>query len=787
MTIRIDKESTLKQTRWSTRKERAYIVLYFVSIVLVFFREPLLFPLHFHIPYDIDGYHYPLSDFIAWSLREFHQLPLWNPYSYMGQPFFGNVQAAMFYPPTLLIAIAGNIFFGRLPFYLVELQLVLHVVLAGLGTYWLLRRMGLTMASSLAGGTIYCLGAFFASQTQHLGVISCAAWLPWFVGGLYVLEQSRSLRSAAMAGVPLAFMILCGFPAGYLPALIFGPLLYGLWAWKRQPRLRARQHVRAVILLTFSVVIAVMIGAVSWLPGLQIGRHSLATLRPFSQALAGVPPEAATSFFWPNLFGQLGTGFRVPQSLHLQPGTATFLHLYQSIPALLLVLGASSWFVRSRKAGPYLVCAVLAMLWMFGTAFPVSEVMYLAFPSFVRRALYPLDVLAYFCLCFAALAAISLDGYETSEREILFQSHICWWVSSLSAAVALILSAMATSKFVDIAAGSSTTLLWVAAVLACCGLLVQRQTSNSASSRSSASFAFCALILLDLIVVGSSTTLNTATSGVANVPHAVEFLQQQLGDLPLYRVDTTGLSADWQTRIPQWRIPSANGFDPLLLLDTAAYREPFSISADHRQFSLKSFHSPMLDLAGVRYIATRDSDLPGGRLVHHSDVNIFENPLAFPRFFLVGAVTTSPDVGTAVDMIASGQVDPARIAVVPVANADRFAGLSVSANTSSLGNVQLIDYSPNHLRLKIETQRSAVLVATETFWQDWRATVDGSPQPITPADGIFRAVMVPPGVHDVTMFIVPVALYAGATMSGLGVGLALSFVYFSPRAKKSQA
>jgi len=355
----------------------------------------------------------------------------------------------------------------------------------------------------------------------------------------------------------------------------------------------------------------------------------------------------------------------------------------------------------------------------------------------------------------------------------------------LSASVALILAAIGTINVVEIAAGSSMTLLWIAAVLANCGLLVQKQTSYTASSRNSVSLVFCALIFFDLVVVGSSTSLNTMNSPFGTTPRAVEFLRQQLGPLPLYRVDTTGLSGEWQTRIPQWRIPSANGFDPLLLLDTATYREPFSNSADHRQFSLKSFHSPMLDLAGVRYIAAPAKDVPGANLVHHSEVNIFENPLAFPRFFLVGAVTSCPDIKAAVNMIESGQVDPARVAIVPVGDANRFAGLSGPANTSDLGKVQLTYYSPNRLQARVETRQRAVLVATETFWQDWRATVDGSPQPITRADAIFRAVVIPPGVHDVTMFIVPTTLYVGATISGLGLLMALGLVVFSPKGLES--
>ena len=746
--------------------------LYFFVLTLLFFREPLLFPLHFHIPYDLDGYHYPLSNFIAWSLRTFHQFPWWNPFSYMGQPFFGNTQAAMFYPPTLLAIFLGNIFLGGLPYYLLELQLALHVLIAGLGAYVLIRSLRTGLWPALAGGTIYSLGAFFASHTQHLGVISAAAWLPWFLAALARLESRRDLKSSAVAGLFLALMIFPGFPAGYLPAFVFGPLLYLFWMWQRHPFFEVKHHTRPLALLMTAVLLGMLTSAVSWLPAYQISQQSAATLRPTAQATDGIPLEAATSFFWPNLFGQLGSHSRIS-------GNPTFLHLYQGIPAILLLLGGARRLVRSRTAQPFLAAWFLALFWMFGTTFVVSEVMYLLFPYFARRGIYPQYVLAEFCLCTAVLAALSLNAYEKGEREQPFRHKPLSGAALLCLVVALLMAAIGsfTTQSASSAAASAT-LFWIALALAACGLLASQQTARSGLARTRVCLILSLLIAIDLIIVGSSTHLNTAPLRRGDPPAAAKFLREQLGTNPVYRADTTGVSDEWQTAILEWQIPSANGMDPLLLLKTQAYREPFS-TVSGRQFRLTSVETPLLDLAGIRYIVTRADHLGHFPRVYHGEVNVFENPRALPRFFLVGAAVQASNASAAVHLIDSGQVNPARVVVVGTADLQFFASRSVPASTSELGNVDLLLYSPNQLLFRVETSRPAVLVAAETFWKDWRPTVDGNPQPIAEADGLFRAVALPAGVHQVSMFIVPTILYVGGALSISGILISLILCFTS--------
>ncbi len=166
---------------WRARTGRRALApgLYFAVSTALFFRGVLFARHDFHIPYDLYDYHYPLSELIAWSLRQFGQLPWWNPFSYCGEPLSGNITTGIFYPTTLLSIVLGNALHGRLPYRYMELQVIGHICFAGIAMYVLLRRLNCGRLAALFGGTVFQLGAFFATQTQHLGAVCGAAWLPW--------------------------------------------------------------------------------------------------------------------------------------------------------------------------------------------------------------------------------------------------------------------------------------------------------------------------------------------------------------------------------------------------------------------------------------------------------------------------------------------------------------------------------------------------------------------------------------------------------------------------------
>jgi uncharacterized membrane protein YfhO len=67
------------------------------------------------------------------------------------------------------------------------------------------------------------------------------------------------------------------------------------------------------------------------------------------------------------------------------------------------------------------------------------------------------------------------------------------------------------------------------------------------------------------------------------------------------------------------------------------------------------------------------------------------------------------------------------------------------------------------------------LVVRDLYWPGWKARVDGRPVPLLPADGVFRAVALPAGTHQVEFRYRPLSFGLGGILSVLAaLGLLLS-------------
>src|ERR1039457_26045 len=87
-------------------KDWVLALLVLLPEILIFYRK-VIFSAHYVIPWDFRYYHLPLTTFIA-SSRRAGQFPLWDPYTYCGLPFFANINAQIFYPPTAITVFFAN-------------------------------------------------------------------------------------------------------------------------------------------------------------------------------------------------------------------------------------------------------------------------------------------------------------------------------------------------------------------------------------------------------------------------------------------------------------------------------------------------------------------------------------------------------------------------------------------------------------------------------------------------------------------------------------------------------
>jgi hypothetical protein len=327
---------------------------------------------------------------------------LWDPYTYCGIPAYANLGAQVFYPPSMVAYLLSNwLGSGRHLLYILEVETIAHVLLGGIGAMWLLRRLGVGRTASVLGATVYQLGAYFASQTQHVGAVDAAGWLPW--AWLAVVQSGVGFRSrrVAVLAVVLAMSFLAGFPAA--TAVVYGStmLLAGVLAAFRLARWRSVAWCGAAAALSLALC------AVQLIPTMELSGHSVAALRSdWIEGGGGVPLQALATLLWPNRWGV----FEYQGGTWALPWNPTFLYLYCSVSALLFA-GFAILRKPSRLAIAFAVMTVGGALWMLGGETPVYRLLCMLLPKRVTAALYAEFAMCVFTLALAVLAGMGADRF----------------------------------------------------------------------------------------------------------------------------------------------------------------------------------------------------------------------------------------------------------------------------------------------------------------------------------------------------------------------------------------
>jgi hypothetical protein len=668
----------------------------------------VLFAGNYVIPWDLRYFHLPIAELQAHCLRQW-QLPLWDPFTYFGRPLWANIQTQLFYPPRAVTLLLSNLTGGEHLLYWLEIQIILHIFLAGVFTYLLLRRLNASEAAALVGATVYQLGGFFASQTQHIGVVNAAAWMPLAWLSVLALAGRGSRRWMVVLSLSLAMSVLAGLPS-LATAVVGSTLLLALGlvlVRKAGPRLP--------LLAIACTVWGLLLAAIQLLPTIELNFHSIAQYRgEWRGSGGGMPLESLVSLVVPNYYGIF--------DLETYSGAwpLTFMYVYCGIGGLMLALAAAfAW--KRRESVLFALMTVVFCLAMLGDSTPAGRIGYQLLPEAVRAAVQPEFTLPAFILGVAVLAGLGAEWF-------LKRPWLC--------------------------------------------------------------FTAVAVIAVDLTLVGAGRPLNTASTlaepGVTRT--AFDGSEELLAKLrllvhqtkPPARVDTIDDSLSWPMTAPLIRIPTGSGYDPMApersILARLAFCEGERWGATYQ---VSRLDSPVLDLANIRYLLSRTpvgdavlqaagfryaADLPGRR--------VYENLEVLPRFFLVDRVREVADLDAAARVLHGESFDPRAEAVVE-------GDVSLErAESPPGGEVKLLSYRENEVRLETETPTPAFLVTSETHYPGWRAWVDGEERPIYYTNVAFRGLRVPAGRHTVVMRFEPSIMWWGAIVSLLALIAALASPYF---------
>lgn len=679
-----------------------------------------------HLFSDIEGYHYPLERYAFQALRE-GRLPQWDPSIYCGISFVGNVQAALFYPPSWLMYAAASVN-GGLPFKMLEGFAIAHVWLAFLLCYLWLRGRRLDAFASALGSGVFAFGGYMVSQIVHLGVITGLAWMPLGLWGIDEAVSRRDWRPLWKTALASALCLLAGYPGSWLVHAAT-MCVYAL---------ASRENWRAAAGVLVAIAASMMLAMVQLLPAAEARSHMM-----FGHKYGGGPRSwgALLPYLVPNWLN-----FNRSSTAPLPDDT---LYLYVGLAAIF----AFAWALYRLRPRPYAQALAAAAVCMLLATNPLN----LVYKAMVQFPLLESAAQSYnFHEGVAAMAAlITALGLHDFLQAWRGRTVPRW----LMPVVVAVLSSWCVRQLLIWRAGGAfpsgghaVAQTAGAVALFSIGLWVYR--AEGGMRRVLLGAALLTTAAVDYKVFGTGRRFNTADGDPDRMEAAYGILgiddsaYRAIRANRSYRIASDEQGAPHPTDYRRWGLSTPQGFDPFLprqYHDLITRWVPFKTN---RRFYVDIGNEQMLQTLGVRYVITHEGVGNEARLAASREFRLIGKGDFYYRVYEY--VHAKPPYGWE---NGSGVARPAV-------------------------------WAPERRAFHARSDHGGRFFLVEQFYPGWAAFVDGRPVAIERWNGAFQSVRVEPGAHEIVFeyrstYLIPGAVISLATVAGL-----LLAIFADRRARK---
>lgn len=778
------------------------------------------------------------------------ELPLWNPYQGLGEPFAAQGDGNPYFPFEIVRAL--------LPYSLGNFVTFFEYYLAAVFLYLFLRGLGLSEYAAIFGGISYVLSGALSLHIARPNIADQLCMIPvLFWAAARAMRRGSAVRYvifALVAGLHLlggfvqiamiSALVLVAFCAAYAWTLTSGP----------------RRWARAT--LTASVVFMLGNGLAAFylLPQLEAARI---TFNKNNELLAFLPMPYAniTAFFFPMLFGPFFQSW-VPIGY---PEGVDWNNLYAYAGIGLLLLPMVGW-VATRQGNPsqrlflgFFAVAAAVLLLRF-VSFPlVSGIDVL--PGLGRQSPKHSLGLAVFCLAVAAAVAVDhvhaaprararwpvalvLVGATSSALTVIGKGG-GWAAANVSVAPLYVLTTLFVlvallvalwsgrrwgrlsddgakilliaavggelSVYIPLGNGSSDVLyarLGVFALILGSGLLWALSWRWAAGGTFAAALVGYSLVIVmppvglprqfDMDVPPPFMRWLEATAGSAYRSFGIPPDFSSLGSVQ--DISTVGPLAprDFERFVGLVSSPGVSSFyrSSSTFMLTTVPEEPYNL--DHDYLAAR----PIFDWLGVRYLVLdRGYFHPGGRtddqallaaapatrvVYEDSAVRVLESETAQPKAFFSSAVEIYPDQAAIWRDLKGHPEEIFGPLKVEAGAVPRLPATPPGSAAKSVP-VQVAAYRPNAVRLVLDAPSAGIVVLKDSFFPGWRAVVNGTPADVVRVDGLVRGVVLPEAGHyEVQLLYTPDSFVQGLWLSGLVALLLLVVVVHAQVARRYQ-
>lgn len=584
----------------------------------------------------------------------------------------------------------------------------LHLIWGGLGLSLLLREEGLGKTAAIFSGVSFALlpKLFAHYGAGHLTLLYAIPWTPWLLYSQRIHGDQQGWRRF-LPGLTLCMVLLADVRWSALAAL----------TWLAYAAVHRRE---SWMQLTKDLVsqggMALLLAAPLLVPLVEFTRLSTRSSLTGQEVLAySLPPSNLLGLLFPN------------------PGTNHEWVLYSGAVVLLLAVGGLLLGVNRRGRYFWAVVSLLSILVALGSYLPFANLVSgLPLVSWLR---VPARSLFLTGLGLAALAGYGLEALlnpATHEKVKVYRMLL------FGAGLFSLLLVVGTSS---VNGEITKNLVWGAiAMLASIGWiwLATRQVLTAKSWL----IGLFLILVFDLSLVDMNSFAGRDSRQVLGERDEVaSYIAGQGGDTRTY---SPSYSIPQQTAI-SYGISMADGVDPLQIAGYAEFMDeasgvprgeysvtipPFENGNPGSDNQLYTPDAEKLGLLNVGYVAA-DFELDAAGLIPEEElgeVRIYKNLAQRPPAW----VQSPAEAG-------GGETYPAQI-------------LLRTANW-----------------IKISASGPGTLVLSEIMYPGWKATVDGREENLSLQYGNLRGIELSAGEHEVEFKFVPLSVYSGLALLGLGL------------------
>ena len=727
---------------------------------------------------------YAFREFAAASLRAGHGFPLWNPYLFGGMPYVAAMSGDIFYPTFLMRMIMPTDVAMTWAF-------IIHIILAGLFTYILLRACRFSFYGALTGGLVYMMGGPISSYVSpgHDGKLYVSALLPLVLFLLVRAIRDSKAWSYGVLAIVIGLACLSPHPQLFQYMLLVSGA-FALWlafGSDNAPALDRRVAFKRLGGSLVAVCVGTVMGAIQYTSVLQYVPWS-----PRAGGLSGwahatsysFPPEELINTYIPQFTGMFDH-YWGQNGIHLH---SEYLGAVALMLALLGVVYA--WRPDRRSFGRFwFITFIVGLLWSLGGFTPFYHLVYALVPG-TKYFRAPSTMIFVVGLCVAIFAAF---GAERLERADVTRQYAVGWLVAAAVVLLLGVTGMLTNIASTIAppdhqegVALNAPLLLVGAVRTAvftaiaAGLLLLLVLGKA--KRAVIAWGVLVLTAADLWSIEHQYWMFSAPAKVLYADNAtLDYVRKQPVPGRVLQLPANAPNAPIAPHDPFLE------FNALMVqrIRTVMGYHGNEIGRYHDLINARLTDPQLWRLLNVKYILTNLPNIPDSGFTKvvgptqdaaGTTTYLYTVPTDDPPAWVAPVIVKASD-----DQSLSAVLDPRfdirRGAIFDTSAAVQGARITALPEPSAV-EATVTRYDPGHIDADLSqpAPRGSALMVSENYYPGWVATADGKPAVVGRADYVLIGVALPDGARHIDLTFTSAAYERGKAITIVAILIALAML-----------